>query len=213
MKNTNQTPEHTFWLSDFGEMYLERNYTYDDLNDTYKSLTGINIDKPYHDFFLDLSKEMTILELGCNVGLKLEILKKMGFKNLTGIDLNSKALKEAKRRNPEINFINSTIEDLDVESKKYDLVFTSVVLIHQNPKSVDTIIKKIIELSKKYIFGYEYYSEKLTEIDYRGHKGVMWKQDFPSLFKKIEPQLKLVKQKKYRYLKNGLEDIGYLFQK
>ena len=41
----------------------------------------------------------------------------------------------------------------------------------------------------------------------------MWKQDFPKLFKKIEPKLELIKQKKYPYLKDDLEDIGYLFKK
>ena len=52
------------------------------------------------------------------------------------VEIPRRISKKAKRRNPEINFINSTIEDLDIESKKYDLVFTDVVLIHQNPMNL-----------------------------------------------------------------------------
>jgi len=213
MNNTNNKREHDFWLSNFGEEYFARNNTYEYNNSIYKGYTGVDLSDIYDYFFSDLSRDLTILEIGCNIGLKLEILQKMGFRNLTGLDLNANALEVAKKHHPQLNFINSTIEDLDPKSHRYDLVFTSVVLIHQNPKSLNSVINKIIDISQKYIFGHEYYSENLMEIDYRGNKGVMWKQDFPKLFKKIEPKLELIKQKKYPYLKDDLEDIGYLFKK
>ena len=90
----------------------------------------------------------------------------------------------AQKRYPEINFIHSTIDDLILKENKYDLVFTSLVLIHQNPQLVNSVISKIVDISKKYIFGYEYFSDNLTEIEYRGHKNVLWKQNFVELFKK-----------------------------
>ena len=118
-----------------------------------------------------------------------------------------------KLRYPEINFIHSTIDNLILKGNKYDLVFTSLVLIHQNPQLVNSVISKIVGISKKYIFGYEYFSDNLTEIEYRGHKNVLWKQNFVELFKKNHPSLKLVKEQKYHYLKNDLVDIAYLFEK
>ena len=137
--------------------YLKRNLTYDDFNNLYKKETGFNVDIPFQDFFEDLDKNISILEFGCNSGIKLEILKKLGFKNLTGIDINKKALEMAQKRYPEINFIHSTIDDLILKGNKYDLIFTSLVLIHQNPQLVNSVISKIVGISKKYIFGYEYF--------------------------------------------------------
>ena len=208
-----KTTQEKFWLSDFGEEYLKRNLTYDDFNNLYKKETGFNADTPFQDFFEDLDKNISILEFGCNSGIKLEILKNLGFKNLTGIDINKKALEIAEKRYPEINFIHSTIDDLILKGNKYDLIFTSLVLIHQNPQLVNSVISKIVGISKKYIFGYEYFSDNLTEIEYRGHKNVLWKQNFVELFKKNHPSLKLVKEQKYHYLKNDLVDIAYLFEK
>ena len=209
----NHSKEENFWWSKFGENFLERNKSYEEINKYFNLEVGINVDEPFQKKISGLNRDISILELGCNVGVKLEILKNMGFKNLTGIDINANALKEGKRRNPDIEFIESTIEGLDTDSRKYDLVFTSVGLIHQNPKTLDLIIKKIIEISKKYIFGYEYFSENLQDIEYRGNKGVLWKQNFPELFKKIEPSLKLIKLEKYEYLKKDLTDVAYLFEK
>lgn len=209
----NHSKEENFWLSKFGENFLERNNSYEEINKYFNLEIGIDVGEPFQKNFEELNRDISILEIGCNVGVKLEILKNMGFKNLTGIDINANALKEGKRRNPDIEFIESTIEELDADSMKYDLVFTSVVLIHQNPKTLDSIIKKIIKISKKYIFGYEYFSENLQEIEYRGNKGVLWKQNFPELFQKIEPNLKLKKLEKYKYLKKDLTDVAYLFEK
>ena len=42
---------------------------------------------------------------------------------------------------------------------------------------------------------------------------MLWKQNFPELFKKIEPNLKLKKLEKYKYLKKDLTDVAYLFEK
>ena len=41
-------------------------------------------------------KNLKILELGCNVGINLEILKKMGFNNLYGLEINNKAIEIAR---------------------------------------------------------------------------------------------------------------------
>ena len=176
----NLSNEEKLGLSDFGKQFLERNSTFGKINNLNKLSIGINVDEPYHEFFGELSRDITILEIGCNIGVKLEILKKMGFKNLTGIDINPNAIKEAKKKNPHIKFIESSINELSIDSK-YDLVFTSVVLIHQNLEILNLIIEKIIKISRKYIFGYEYFSEKLEEIEINcGNKifqNYLWRLD------------------------------------
>jgi len=209
----NSNEQHNFWLGSFGDEFLERLSSIKKYDQSYNEQTGTTMTKIFNDFFSNLDKDIEILELGCNVGTKLEILKNMGFSKLNGLEINPKAIQIAQKNHPEMNFINSSIEEYDSKGKTFDLVFTSVVLIHQNPKIIESIIQKIIDLSHKFIFGHEFFSENLEEIKYRENSNVMWKQNFPALFQKINPNLKLLKEEEIPYKQNNLFDKAYLFQK
>ena len=162
-------------------------------NELYKKQTGITVEKIFNNFFDKLNRELTILELGCNVGLNLSVLKKMGFKNLTGLEINKTAFSIAEKNNPDINFIHSSIEDFN-STEKYDLVYTAGVLIHINPETLPLIITKMDKLSNKYIFGFEYFSDNLVEIKYRNSENTCWKQNFPELIMKLNPSFKIIKK-------------------
>ena len=41
----------------------------------------------------------------------------------------------------------------------------------------------------------------------------MWKQNFPHLFKELEPSLKEIIVEKIPYKNNDLQDVMYLFEK
>ncbi|MDB4051024.1 methyltransferase domain-containing protein [Flavobacteriaceae bacterium] len=208
-----KTEQQKFWLSDFGKKYLDRNETYEKFNKLFKDQTGFDVIDPFVDFFSDLDKEMEILEFGCNVGLKLDILHSLGFKNLTGIDINKDALEIGKKKYPHINFKHMSIDDFKKENTSFDLVFTSLVLIHQSPENLHKVIPNLIDVTRKYIFCYEYFDENLTEIEYRGNKNVLWKQNFSKLFLDINPDLKIIKELKYPYLNNSNVDTGFLLSK
>ena len=207
--NANQ---RAFWSGEFGNAYVDRNKSIDEVNESYAQQTGITVEDIFQRFFNDIDRKSKILEVGCNVGLNLEMLQKMGFNNLHGIELNKKALQIAQERNPKVIFVNSSIEDYQ-SKEKYDLVYTAGVLIHIHPSTLESVIRKIVDLSAKYVFGFEYYSDKLEEIKYRDHSNVCWKQDFPLLFTKLFPQLKIVKQEKFSYKDNDLIDVAYLLRK
>ena len=208
-KNTQQ---REFWTGDFGTEYIERNKTIETVNELYKEQTGITVEKIFESFFEKIDRDCTIIELGCNVGLNLSVLNKIGFKNLTGLEINKSAFSIAKKNNPNISFINSSIEDFEV-TKTFDLVYTAGVLIHINPDTLPLIIKKIDKLSKKYIFGFEYYSDYLEEIKYRNNESTCWKQNFPELIKKFNPSFKTIKQEKFQYKDENICDIAYLLEK
>jgi len=140
------------------------------------------------------------------------MLQKLGFTNLYGVELNKKALEIAKERNPKVVFANSSIEDYE-PNEKYDLVYTAGVLIHIHPSALESIIRKIVNLTNRYVFGFEYYSDNLIEIKYRDHSNVCWKQNFPYLFKRLFPTIKIVKKEKFYYKDQDLVDIGYLLRK
>ncbi len=205
--------QRKFWANEFGTDYIDRNNSIKKINENYKRLTGITINEIYEKKFNYIDRKSSILELGCNIGLKLSILDKMGFKNLYGLEINKKAYDIAKENNPDIKFINSSIEDFESNDKKFDLVYTSGVLVHIHPSSLDLIIKKIINISQKYIFGFENFSENLVEKKYRGHSSVLWKQNFPLLFKKILPTIRIVREEKIPYKNEDLCDITYLLEK
>lgn len=219
-----------FWLSEFANSYMNRNSNIDYVNNNYKEKTGLTEEEVFIEFFSDLDKDLKILEVGCNVGVKISILQKMGFTNLTGLELNKNAYEIAKKNYPDIEFINSDIEEYETD-KKYDLVYTCGVLIHLNPAIISNVVKKIFSLSKIYIFGFESYSEKLQEVRYRENLHVQWKQDFLGVYMKNFPELEILKQKKITYLNDekaftkevgeedytekneSLQDIAYLLKK
>ena len=76
---TNST-QRNFWSGEFGDSYVDRNLSTDEMNRIYSERTGIPFEKVFHDFFSDLNKDLKILELGCNVGLNLQTLKNMGIR-------------------------------------------------------------------------------------------------------------------------------------
>jgi len=209
----NNAEQRKFWLSKFGENYINRNKSMDEVNQFYEQQTGTTKEQIFQNFFDGIERKSKILELGCNIGLNLSILRKMGFKNMYGIELNKKAIEIGKKENPDVTFIHSSIEEFDPKGKKYDLVFTAGVLIHIHPSSLHSIIKKIVNLTKEYIFGFEYYADRQVEIAYRGSSNVCWKQNFPLLFKKLFPSIKTVKEEKIHYKKENLCDIAYLLRK
>ena len=203
--------QRSFWSSEKGEEYMNRNLTLEIVNQRYVEQLGISVEGILSEFFSDIDRETEILEFGCNVGLNLEGLKNIGFKKLTGVEINENVCKLAKERNPSFNIINSSIENFKT-NKKYDLVFTSGVLIHINPKSINSILTKILSFSKKYIWGLEYFSEEISEVSYRGSQDICWKQNFPEKFKEINPKLQYVKEQKYNYIGTDNFDIAYLFK-
>ena len=137
----------------------------------------------------------------------------MGFTNLYGLEINKNSVKIAQENNPMVTFFNSSIEEFEFD-EKYDLVYTAGVLIHINPEIMDFVINKIINMTNQFIFGFEYFSDELVEIEYRGNAKVCWKQNFPHLFKKSLPSIITVMEEKFTYINNeNMKDVAYLLRK
>jgi len=210
-----QTTQEEVWKTIFGESYNHRN-NFDNkaLDEVYISDIGISRTEMNEKFIGDLDRDISILEVGCNIGMQLVNLKEMGFKNLYGIELQPHAVELANLRTPGINIIQGTAYDIPFKNEYFDLVFTSRVLIHLNPTEIEKAIKEIVRCSKKYIYGNEYYADELTEIkNYHGQNNIAWKRNFPQLFLDVSPDLKLLKEEKYKYTFNDDLDTTYLFEK
>lgn len=202
------------WMGDFGNEYTARNaLTLDQIDELYKNRYGISNTELNGLFVGDLSRSIRILEVGSNIGNKLLSLQRMGFENLYGIEINSQAIERAKTNTKNINIIQASAFDIPFKDEYFDLVFTSGVLIHINPTDIKRALAEIYRCSKKYIWGFEYYADTYTEVQYRGHSKLMWKTDFVRLYLGQFEDLELVKEKRLKYSDDNNIDTMYLLRK
>ncbi|MCP4441335.1 MAG: methyltransferase domain-containing protein [Aureispira sp.] len=212
-----KTEQIDFWRGEFGKDYTERNsMALEEWEEFYIKNWGVSkleINKPLLDC---LPKDAKILEVGCNIGLQLIGLQKMGFTNLYGIELQHYAVEKSKQICEGINIIQGSGFDIPFKDEYFDLVCTNGVLIHIAPKDLPKIMGEIYRCSKKYIAGFEYYSEDIAEINYRGNKGFLWKADYSKLYQGEFNDLEEVERTLYPYVseaEKGNTDYFYLLRK
>jgi len=210
-KNTEQI---TKWKDKFGKEYTNRNaLTLDELERMYENNFGQSRTKLNNIFIGKLNRSAKILEVGSNIGNQLTLLQKIGFKNLYGIEINNYAVELSKQRTNNINIIQGSAFDIPFKNEYFDLVFTSGVLIHIAPHDINLILNEIYRCTKEYIWGFEYYEEKYTEITYRGNKDLLWKANFTQLYLNLFENLKLIKERKIKYLNHKNIDVMFLLKK
>jgi len=173
-----KTNQEDFWFKEFGNNYIDRN-----LGSNNRMLT---IGKALKSSKIRLK---SALELGCNVGYNLDAIKKT-YKNidLYGVEINKRAFEICRNNH---TCFNESILNFKTD-KKFDLVFTTGVLIHQDPKVLNQIYKKIFNLSKKYIYISEYFNPTPITVSYRNHKDKLFKRDFAKDLLNLFPKLKIV---------------------
>ena len=115
------TPQLALWRSEFGASYtvrndLERPARVESLRTV---LAGLEI--------------AHALEVGCNVGWNLRYLRQVGVPRVWGIEPQRFAVARARARDPELDVFEGTAFDLPFKDRRFDLVFTSGVLIHIGP--------------------------------------------------------------------------------
>lgn len=103
-----------------------------------------------------IPKTASILEVGCNVGRNLNELHEAGYKNLSGFDINSSAIKKAKRLFPHLTkIVERSAEDFFAKPRLYNVIFTMAVLEHLPIESAE-VFKRIAQSAKDYIISVEY---------------------------------------------------------
>ena len=139
----------TYWINPPEEANRPKSY----LEGQQKSEYLVNLIKRFG------SEDDSILELGCNVGRNLFYLWQSGYKNISGIEINEQALDIMRVSFPDINhqsIYNGSFEDVipEMESKKFDVIFSMAVLEHIHPKS-NFIFKEMVRICKKYLITIE----------------------------------------------------------
>jgi pseudaminic acid biosynthesis-associated methylase len=202
------------WMEDFGEKYTNRNaLTLHEMNKMYMKNFGISKENLNNLFIAEMNRNIKILEVGSNIGNQLMLLQKMGYKNLYGIEINKYAVEFSKSRTKNINIIQGSAFDIPFKDKYFDLVFTSGLLIHIAPPDIEMVMREIHRCAKEYIWGFEYYADKYTEIIYRKKKNLLWKANFAQLYLNLFDDLELIKEKKLKYLNDSNIDLMFLLKK
>ena len=202
------------WVSEFGKEYTERNpHTIEAMDELYKKQFGLTRTELNLTFLDKFDRSIKILEIGSNVGTQLQGLQSIGFVNLYGIELQPYAVEVSKQNTKNINLIQGSAFDIPFKDAFFDLVFTSGVLIHINPDDLNIAMREIYRCTREYIWGFEYYADKYSEIPYRGRRNLLWKADFANEYQNEFRDLELVKENHIKYLANNNVDSMFLIRK
>lgn len=208
------TDQMQMWSSEFGKEYTERNpHTIEVMDEFYKKQFGLTRTELNLMFLDNFDRSIKILEVGSNVGSQLHGLQSIGFENLYGIELQPYAVEVSKQNTKNINLIQGSALDIPFKDSYFDLVFTSGVLIHINPDDLNIVMREIYRCTSEYIWGFEYYADKYTEIPYREHRNLLWKAPFAKLYQDEFRDLELVKENSIKYLDNDNVDSMFLIRK
>lgn len=209
------TLQEKFWNSNFGKEYTDRNKWNSDeeWDKIYCDTWGMTKLEINNKVLKDLSRDIKILEVGCNYGAQLRGLQRMGFKNLYGVELQDYAVEESKKAFAGLNIISASGFDLPFKDNFFDVVCTNGVLIHISPDSHYSFMKEIYRCSRKYIMGWEYYSDVVQELNYRNNQGYMWKADFAGIYQNYFSGLKIKEKHFIKYLSNNNVDAIFLLEK
>ncbi len=93
----------------------------------YDQETKFTTPLPDAKFLASFSKEINVLDVGCGYGRILKYLQDLGFKNLTGFDISTSYVDEARRNCPRAKVFASSFENFD-DKNKYDLILLMGVI-------------------------------------------------------------------------------------
>jgi pseudaminic acid biosynthesis-associated methylase len=214
IRNSPETQQEIVWKGSFGREYTERNtLDSESVDQVWRRNYGVTRSTINQSFLSEISKGATFLEVGCNAGNQLLMLRQMGWRNLSGTELQAHAMEIARLRLPEATFKLGSALALPWEDSSFDVVFTCGVLIHISPKDLPSVMDEIYRTTREYIWGTEYYAPEVVQVKYRDHSELLWKMDFARQYLQRFPDLELVKEQRLPYLDNANVDTVFLLKK
>lgn len=151
------------WAGEFGDSYTDRN-----MKDWMDDRTS------FWNALVKWHKIETVLEVGCGIGVNLQGMEAQA----TGVDVNQTALALVPE---DIPTVEAEATDLPFDANTFDLAFTFGVLIHIPPKDIETAMREIVRVSKRFVLAAEYLGD--DEVPYRD--GVLWRRDYGALYEQI----------------------------
>lgn len=187
------------WAGEFGREYTLRNKPGPD-EQMHRQIFWQRVldsaSKANSDF--DPQKLQSVFELGCGRGDNLVAIKQeCPTALMSGIDVNETAVRAAREHGFTIGTADARhartwMTGTWGEFVKPDLVLTRGLLIHIPPIDLSSIYRQIYKCAGKYIIMAEYYAPTATEVEYRGMKKHLWRNDFAGQFMAQYPDVFLI---------------------
>jgi pseudaminic acid biosynthesis-associated methylase len=208
------TAQMEVWKGKFGREYTDRNtFDVEAVDALCRKNYGLTRTALNKDFLSAISQDASFLEVGCNTGNQLLLLQRMGYANLSGLELQAYALEIARSRTRNISLAQGSALAIPHGDAAFDVVFTSGVLIHIAPEDLPRAMDEIHRCARTYIWGMEYYAPDITEVNYRNHSGLLWKMDYARRYLKRFEDLELVREQHVPYLEGSNVDTVFLLRK
>ena len=202
MSDRKETPSEAdrlerLWEGGFGDEYVDRNRAAGEKR------------APFWQSVISACHPRNVLEVGCNVGTNLRWISSLiPERDVYGVDVNLKALDELHKNLPGVNALWGQAREVPFRDRRFDLVFTMGVLIHQPPEVLPVVMSEIVRCSRRFVLCGEYHSPEPTEVAYRGQTGALFKRDFGGLYQQLFPGLVLRKQG-FLSREEGWDDVTY----
>lgn len=121
----------------------------------------------------------SILELGCNIGRNLDSLKAIYPEaGLSIVEISPKAFEIVTSKFTFDFAENNSIASANLPSNRFDLVFTSGVLIHVAPDDLLGVMERMYKWSNRYILICEMFSRVPRTVHYNGSDELLFTRDF-----------------------------------
>jgi len=90
----------------------------------------------------------TLLDLGCGDGYLFKEYKKMGLKNLIGLDASKDILKIAKKRHSDVTFVHSVLPEIDLPTSSVDTLVSMYAIQNIQPEDMGSFYKECYRVLK-----------------------------------------------------------------
>lgn len=136
----------------------------------------------------------SVIEFGAGVGSNLLALReRLPKAHIAAVEINPHAMEGLIATQAANEMHQSSMLDwINPTPGQYDLAFTKGVLIHIPEDDLPRAYAALHAASRRYILIAEYYAPKRTEIEYRGRRDMLWKDDFAGAMLYRYEDLKLV---------------------
>ena len=177
-----KTEQENFWSGKFGDGYVSRSHG------GHYIASSTNL---FARIFNSTHSVHSVIEFGANIGFNIKAIQHLlPDAMISAVEINEIAVRQLNEIK-NIRVYHTSILDFQPE-EEMDFVFSKGVLIHINPDELERVYDLFYKTSKKYICIAEYYNPTPVEVNYRGHRGKLFKRDFAGEIMDQFPDLTLV---------------------
>ena len=126
-----------------------------------KHEAGLNkvLEEPATYSLLPSLDSKSVVDLGCGFGNFCRYARSKGAKSIVGVDVSKKMLQQAKNMTNDtlITYVNSPIEEFDIESQTVDIVLSSLAMHYV--ENLDGLLRKVfawLSAEGQFVFSVEH---------------------------------------------------------